>query len=119
VDAATLEVTQLVTSLVDAWNNDDAQRFSALFADDAEYRTGGGVIVRGQAAIARLVSSASKIEWRQLRCSPDGARIAASFRWRTIGDKPRAGIINIQLQRSVEGLRIVHLANIEDSLGPE
>ncbi len=93
-------VETLVRDLVDRWNAREIPRVVALFAEDAVYVSGAGLVAQGRTEIERLLSDAQPVTIR-LDDSPwirmHGAAATAIIRWTAVAAPPegRSGITSI------------------------
>lgn len=108
-------VTQLIQSLVEAWNRRDSTRFGNLFDADAHYIDGDGRWLKGRSAIAGLFDGAhetiSIVEEPSTRFYGDVA--IATFQWTTVADKSIGGIITCVIIKKGTGWSILALQNTD------
>ena len=107
-------VTQLIQSLVEAWNQRDSTRFASLFRADAHYIDGDGRWLKGRRAIAGLCGGAGEtvcVTEPSIRVYGDVA--IATFHWTSVADKSIGGIITCVIIKSRTGGSIVALQNTE------
>jgi uncharacterized protein (TIGR02246 family) len=106
-------VTQLIQSLVDAWNLRDVTGFSQLFSEDADYIDGNGRWLRGRRAIADLCATGDKhvAVIREPAIHIYGDVAIATFHWATIENEGIAGTITCVLLKSTTNWTITTLQN--------
>jgi len=108
-------VTQVIQSLVDAWNRRDATRFAKLFSEDAHYIDGNGRWLKGRRAIADLCVGAgepvSLVEEPSIRVY--GEMAIATFCWTSVGDESSRGIITCAVIKTNTNWTIVALQNTD------
>src|SRR5688572_9412547 len=108
-------VTQLIQSLMGAWNRRDSTRFANLFDADAHYIDGDGRWLKGRPAIAGLCDAereaVSIVEEPSTRFYGDVA--IATFQWTTVADKSIGGIITCVIIKKGTGWSILVLQNTD------
>ena len=108
-------VTQVIQSLVEAWNQRDATRFANLFSADAHYIDGNGQCLKGHRAIADLCLGAgetvSVVDEPSIRVYGDVA--IATFHWTSVADKSTGGIVTCVILKNSTGWSIVALQNTD------
>ncbi|HJX90714.1 MAG TPA: SgcJ/EcaC family oxidoreductase [Pyrinomonadaceae bacterium] len=108
-------VTQVIQSLVDAWNRRDATQFANLFSEDAHYIDGNGRCLKGRRAIGDLCVGAgqtvSVAEEPSIRVYGDVA--IGTFRWMSVEDKSIGGIITCVVIQTNTNWTIVALQNTD------
>jgi uncharacterized protein (TIGR02246 family) len=122
--------SDIIEKLVDAWNRRDWLSFSRLFAEDADYVTGGGLRLAGRDRIRDDLSSRSEISSThgQVTLVTESLKIlrpdvaVALCRWQmgtdgsqTDGPRIRAGLLTIVIENSDEAWRIVALHNTDQT----
>jgi len=115
--AEALAVTVVVRKLVGAWNRGDADAFGRAFARSVRYVTGAGRLVRGRAAIARLVTrSGGKVRIvGEVEVRRRGAAALARFGWCSTSPRgsARSGTIACTLARE-GGAWLIHRLTDEE-----
>jgi uncharacterized protein (TIGR02246 family) len=109
-------VTQVIQSLVEAWNRGDSTRFANLFRADAHYIDGDGRWLKGRRAIAGLCGGAGEtvcvVEEPSISVYGDVA--IATFHWTSVADKSIGGIITcVIINKNSTGWSIVALQNTD------
>jgi uncharacterized protein (TIGR02246 family) len=108
-------VTQVIQSLVEAWNRRDSTRFANLFSADAHYIGGDGRWLKGRRAIADLClgtgETVSVVDEPSIRVYGDV--VITTFHWTSVADKSTGGIITCVVIKNSTGWSIVALQNTD------
>jgi uncharacterized protein (TIGR02246 family) len=122
-------IRSVLAALVEAWNQHDAQAFSLVFADDADFTNVRGMGTRGRREIAKFhapvfatVAKASRLKILDSRIRfirPDVAAVEA--RWEMTGARTRdgeeiplrKGLLILVMTQEGEGWLITTMHNME------
>jgi uncharacterized protein (TIGR02246 family) len=127
-------IEHLITTMVEGWNEHNAQRFASVFAANAEFTNVFGMLLTGRAAIEAEHRAIFAGMFRDSHLTGTGMRVrvvrpdvaVAELRWNMTGARDpfgkewpaRQGLLNFVATRESDGWSVVSLYN-RDLPAPE
>ncbi|GAA2213990.1 SgcJ/EcaC family oxidoreductase [Nonomuraea monospora] len=115
------DLTELLDSLVEAWNGGDAAAYAAVFTDDADYITFDGTHLRGRAAIESSHrwlfdgplkgSTMSGVGDAMIKPLADGAALVIAGGGTAVDGRHRPSVVTFTAVRTPEGWRFASFQN--------
>jgi uncharacterized protein (TIGR02246 family) len=120
-------IEKLITTLLDGWNEHNAQRFASIFAAGAEFTNVFGMLLPGRAAIEAEHRAIFAGMFKDSHLTATGTRVravrpevaVAELRWQMTGARDpfgkewpaRQGLLNFVATRESDGWSVVTLYN--------